>query len=99
MQIAHEAAGYSWAQSDTFRRKLTNGDPETVQVLKTRFIFDATAAGLPNSGAEEIFEQLVFACQQCFNKSHAVAYALIAYQIVWLKANYPGEFEAVTSAF
>ncbi len=99
MQIAHEAAGYSWAQSDTFRRKLTNGDPETVQVLKTRFIFDANTAGLTKTAAEEIFEQLLFACQQCFNKSHAVAYALIAYQIAWLKANYPGEFEAVTSAF
>lgn len=88
MHIAHEIAGLSFAESDLFRRALKKAVPETVTKYKNLFIDGAVNSGVSNTEAKDIYEQVAASNQTCFNKSHAIAFALIAYQSAWLKANF-----------
>jgi len=94
MQIAQVVAGFSLGQADILRRAMGKKKPEEALKMRPRFLEGATANGYPAKDAERVFELLFAFTGYGFNKSHAAAYAIPAYQTIWLKANYPAEFMA-----
>ncbi len=94
MEIARQVAGFSLGEADILRRAMGKKKPEVMAKQKVKFLQGAAAKGSPAGVAEKIFELLVPFAGYGFNKSHAAAYSLIAYQTAYLKANYPAEFMA-----
>ncbi len=93
MQAAQVLAGYSLGGADLLRRAMGKKKPE--EMAKQREIFVKGCAkvnGIPAAKANEIFDLLEKFAGYGFNKSHAAAYAVVAYQTAYLKANYPVEF-------
>ena len=94
LQIARVVAGYSLGQADILRKAMGKKEPSVMAKEKERFVGGAVKKGYARKMAEEIFEKLVPFAGYGFNKSHAAAYAMLAYQTAYLKANYPAEFMA-----
>jgi DNA polymerase-3 subunit alpha len=94
MQIAQVVAGFTLGQADILRRAMGKKKPEEALKMKPRFIEGARAKGYDQKTAESIFELLFAFTGYGFNKSHSAAYAIPAYQTIYLKANYPAEFLA-----
>jgi DNA polymerase III subunit alpha len=94
MQIAQVLSGYSLGGADLLRRAMGKKIKAEMEAQRKAFIDGATARGVSERVAEHIFEQVAKFAGYGFNKSHAAAYALIAYQTAYLKANYPVEFLA-----
>jgi DNA polymerase III subunit alpha len=94
MQIAQVLAGFSLGEADLLRRAMGKKIKAEMAAQRTRFITGAIERGLDKGKADEIFDLLAKFADYGFNKSHAAAYALIAYQTAWFKANYPVEFLA-----
>ncbi len=94
MQAAQVLADYSLASADILRRAMGKKDKKEMEMQKEKFINGASKINIKRPKAEEIFDQISAFAGYGFNKSHAAAYALIAYQCAWLKANYPHEFFA-----
>ena len=99
MQIAQEMAGYSLGEADLLRRAMGKKKPKEMEQQRARFIEGAKKRGVDAGRANEIFELLAKFAGYGFNKSHAAAYALVAYQTAYLKANFPVEFMAATMTF
>ncbi len=89
MHIAHEIAGFTYAQADSFRRALKKSDSKTKLTYKSKFIDGAVSFGLSQPEAADLYDYIALCGQYSFNKSHAVAFAMIAYQTAWLKTNFP----------
>jgi DNA polymerase-3 subunit alpha len=96
MQIAQELSGYSLGSADLLRRAMGKKIKEEMDKQRESFVGGAVAKGVPQSKASQIFELVAKFAGYGFNKSHAAAYALIAYQTAWLKANHPLEFFAAS---
>ncbi|HEX5776525.1 MAG TPA: DNA polymerase III subunit alpha, partial [Caulobacteraceae bacterium] len=96
MQIAQILAGYSLGEADLLRRAMGKKKKEEMDQQKARFVAGATERGVDAVQADSIFELVAKFAGYGFNKSHAAAYALIAYQTAWLKANAPVEFLAAS---
>ena len=96
MQIAQILAGYSLGEADLLRRAMGKKKKEEMDLQKARFVSGASDKGVPAKQSDAIFELVAKFAGYGFNKSHAAAYALIAYQTGWLKANAPAEFFAAT---
>ncbi len=94
MQTAQIIAGYSLGEADILRRIMGKKKVEALEKELTKFIAKAEAKGHTREHAIEIFEYLKPFAGYGFNKSHAVAYSIIAYQTAYLKANYNTEFLA-----
>jgi DNA polymerase-3 subunit alpha len=94
MQIAQVLAGFSLGEADLLRRAMGKKIKAEMAAQRTRFVTGAVERGLDRMKADEIFDLLAKFADYGFNKSHAAAYALIAYQTAWFKANYPAEFLA-----
>ncbi len=94
MQIAQELAGYSLGGADLLRRAMGKKKAEEMQRQREIFVTGAAENGIPKEQAEPIFDLMETFARYGFNKSHSVAYALVAYQTAWLKAHYPAEFMA-----
>ncbi|HAP43226.1 MAG: DNA polymerase III subunit alpha [Spirochaetes bacterium GWD1_61_31] len=94
MQVAQEIAGYSLGRADLLRRAMGKKKLEVLAEEEKPFIEGAIARGYTAAKAKEIFDILVPFAGYGFNKSHAAAYSVLAYQTAWLKANYPAEFMA-----
>jgi len=94
MEIARQVAGFSLGEADILRRAMGKKKADVMAKQKVKFIKGAAAKGYPSGVAEQIFELLVPFAGYGFNKSHAAAYSLLAYQTAYLKANYPAEFMA-----
>jgi len=94
MQIAQILAGYSLGEADLLRRAMGKKKKEEMDQQKARFVSGALEKGVPEAQSGPIFELVAKFAGYGFNKSHAAAYALIAYQTAWLKANCPVEFFA-----
>ncbi len=94
MQAAQVLADYSLASADILRRAMGKKDKKEMDMQKEKFIDGAKKIDIKRSKAEEIFDQISAFAGYGFNKSHAAAYALIAYQCAWLKAHHPHEFFA-----
>lgn len=94
MQIAQILAGYSLGEADLLRRAMGKKKPEEMAKQKARFLEGAAEKGVGKGQAEYIFELVNEFAGYGFNKSHAAAYAVIAYQTAYLRANHPVEFLA-----
>jgi DNA polymerase III subunit alpha len=96
MQIAQVLSGFSLGEADLLRRAMGKKIKKEMAAQKTRFVEGAVANGVDRGRAEYIFELVAKFAGYGFNKSHAAAYALIAYQTAYLKANYSTEFIAAS---
>jgi DNA polymerase-3 subunit alpha len=96
MQIAQILSGYSLGEADLLRRAMGKKIKAEMDAQRDRFVSGAVERGLTKSRADEIFDLLAKFADYGFNKSHAAAYALIAYQTAWFKANYPVDFLAAS---
>lgn len=92
MQIAQEMAGFSLGKADLLRRAMSKKKEKDLILLKDDFIKGAYEKGYTKEISENVYELILKFANYGFNKSHSVAYALIAYQMAYLKANYPLQF-------
>src|SRR6201995_3387989 len=87
MQIAQVLAGYSLGEADLLRRAMGKKIRAEMKAQRDRFVSGAVERGVERGQAEIIFELLERFADYGFNKSHAAAYALVAYQTAYMKAN------------
>ena len=96
MQIDQVLAGYSLAQADQLRRAMGKKIRKEMEAQRKDFVSGSLARGVEPAQTEAIFDLLARFADYGFNKSHAAAYALVAYQTAYMKANYPVEFMAAS---
>jgi DNA polymerase-3 subunit alpha len=94
MQIAVEMAGFTMGEADTLRRAMGKKDRELMAKQKEKFMAGCAERKTSAAKAEKVWELMEKFAGYGFNKSHAAAYALVAYQTAYFKANYPVEFMA-----
>ena len=105
MQIVRDVAGYSLGRSDIMRRAMSKKDQKAMEFERNVFINGleeegvitvpgAVRNGIDRETANAIFDKIAVFAQYAFNKSHAAAYAVVAYQTAYLKCYYPLEFMA-----
>jgi DNA polymerase III subunit alpha len=100
MQIASKMAGFSLGEADLLRRAVSKKQKDTLDRERNHFVQGALKKGYEQSLANDIYDLIVRFANYGFNRSHAVAYSMIAYQLAYLKAHYPLYFMAglLTSA-
>ncbi|MDY8109514.1 DNA polymerase III subunit alpha [Fulvimarina sp. 2208YS6-2-32] len=96
MQIAQVLSGYSLGEADMLRRAMGKKIRAEMDKQRVRFVDGAVERGVTKKKADMIFDLLAKFANYGFNKSHAAAYALVAYQTAYLKANHPTEFLAAS---
>ena len=96
MQVAQELSGYTLGGADLLRRAMGKKIQSEMDEQRQVFVDGAKAKGVPKEKASQIFDQVNMFAGYGFNKSHAAAYALVAYQTAYFKANYPVEFLAAS---
>src|SRR5438270_134367 len=94
LQIARTIAGYSLGHADLLRKAMGKKDAAVMAAERGKFVEGAEANGYDKKKANEIFDYIEPFARYGFNKSHSVAYALVAYQTAWLKVHYPRHFMA-----
>lgn len=106
MQIVRDLAGYTYGRSDLVRRAMSKKKRDVMEQEREYFIHGKNGEdgsvelpgcvrnGIPERAASEIYDQMVSFAEYAFNKSHAAAYAVVAYETAWLKTHYPVEFMA-----
>ncbi|MDP2885616.1 MAG: DNA polymerase III subunit alpha [Ignavibacteria bacterium] len=96
IKIASEIGGLSLAQADLLRRAMGKKDKVLMAKQKKEFMEGAVEKGIDRKSAGEIFDLIEKFASYGFNKSHSVAYSVLAYQTAYLKAHYPAEYMAAT---
>ena len=100
MQAAQILAGYSLGDADLLRRAMGKKVQAEMDAQRERFVEGcAKVSGIDTAKANELFDLIDKFAGYGFNKSHAAAYALLAYQTAWLKTHYPHEFFAASMCF
>ncbi|MEX0758236.1 MAG: DNA polymerase III subunit alpha, partial [Tistlia sp.] len=99
MQIAQELAGYSLGSADLLRRAMGKKIQAEMDAQRASFVEGATAKGVEGRRASSIFDLVNKFAGYGFNKSHAAAYALVAYHTAYMKANHPVEFLAASMTY
>lgn len=104
MQIVRELGGYSLGRADLVRRAMSKKKADVMAEEKHNFVYGiddgeskvdgAIKRGIDEETAVSIFDEMMDFASYAFNKSHAAAYAVVAYQTAWLKCHYPAEFFA-----
>lgn len=102
MQIVRDLAGYSMGRSDLVRRAMSKKKTEVMEKERRNFVYGnpeegvagCVANGIDERIANKIYDEMIDFAKYAFNKSHAAAYAVVAYQTAWLKYYYPVEFMA-----
>lgn len=102
MQIVMELAGYTLGRSDLVRRAMSKKKGDVMQRERQNFVYGNEAENVPGcisrgideKTANKIFDEMIDFAKYAFNKSHAAAYAVVAYQTAYLKCHYPEEFMA-----
>jgi len=92
METAKALSGFTPGEADTLRKAMGKKRLEIMEKFRTKFITGGEKNGVNPKTATKIFDQMAKFAEYGFNKSHSVAYALVAYQTAYLKANYPVEF-------
>ena len=92
MQIATQVAGYSLGESDILRRAISKKEKRIMEEEGAKFIKQAEERGYGRPVAEKIFDLILRFANYGFPRSHAASYAMISYQMAYLKANYPHYF-------
>jgi DNA polymerase-3 subunit alpha len=99
MQIAQTLAGFSLGTADLLRRAMGKKIKKEMEAQRDAFIAGAMARGVSRPQATHVFDLVARFADYGFNKSHAAAYALVAYQTAYMKANHPVEFLAASMSF
>ncbi|WP_295631490.1 DNA polymerase III subunit alpha [Novosphingobium sp.] len=100
MQAAQILSGYSLGDADLLRRAMGKKDQKEMDAQRARFVAGCKdVSGIEQAKASELFDLIDKFAGYGFNKSHAAAYALLAYQTAWLKTHYPHEFYAASMCF
>ena len=94
MQIAQAMAGYSLGEADLLRRAMAKKKVKEMRKHREKFIKGAEGKGIPAEIAAQVFDSIVPFAGYAFNKAHTTAYAILSYQMAYLKAHYPEEFMA-----
>ena len=102
MQIVRDLAGYTLGRSDLLRRAMSKKKGDVMQKERQIFVYGDEATDVPGcvkngideKTANKIYDEMIDFAKYAFNKSHAAAYAVVAYQTAWLKYYYPVEFMA-----
>ena len=102
MQIVMKLAGYDLGRSDLVRRAMSKKKADVMAKERQYFVYGNAELGVPGcvangideKTANKIFDDMTDFAKYAFNKSHAAAYAIVAYQTAWLKCYYPVEFMA-----
>ena len=94
MQIFRDLAGYSLGHADIVRRAMGKKKIDVMNKERVNFIEGAAKNGIDEKSANKIFDEMAEFAKYAFNKSHAAAYAVVAYQTAYLKCHYPEEFMA-----
>ena len=102
MQIVQKLAGYTLGRADLVRRAMSKKKAAVMQQEHQNFVYGNEAEGVPGcisrgiqeNVANKIYDDMIDFAKYAFNKSHAAAYAVVAYQTAWLKYYYPVEFMA-----
>ncbi len=106
MQIVRELGGYSLGRADLVRRAMSKKKTDVMEKERKNFVYGVKATdgtvevegaisrGIDEKTAVSIFDEMMDFAKYAFNKSHAAAYAFVAYQTAWLKCHYPTEFYA-----
>ena len=92
LQIAQILAGYSLGEADLLRRAMGKKNEREMRAQRKRFIAGAVRHKVSEARASTIFDQIVKFAGYGFNKAHAAAYAIVAYQTAWLKTHHPAAF-------
>lgn len=99
MQAAQVLAGYSLGEADLLRRAMGKKIKAEMDAQRERFVTGCAEKQISKAKANELFDLIDKFAGYGFNKSHAAAYALVAYQTAWLKAHHPVEFFAASMCF
>ena len=102
MQIVRDLAGYTWGRSDLVRRAMSKKKGKVMEQERKNFVYGnpeenvpgCIARGIDEKVANKIYDNMIDFAKYAFNKSHAAAYAVVAYQTAYLKYYYPVEFMA-----
>ena len=92
MQVASKIAGYSYSEADVLRRAMSKKKEEIIQKEKNKFMNNAIHLGYDQNLSETIYQVILKFASYGFNRSHSVAYAIIAYRMAYLKVHYPQIF-------
>ena len=92
MQAASEMAGFTLGEADILRRAIGKKNSDAIAAQKEKFVQGALSKGYKQEDAETVYDYIEKFANYGFNKSHAVAYAMLSYQLAYLKANYPTAF-------
>lgn len=92
MQVASQMAGFSLGQADLLRRAMSKKKQATMEGMRNRFITGAVQNSYSKQIAEQVFNYIDQFANYGFNRSHAVAYSKMAYEMAYLKCQYPTEF-------
>ncbi|MDX1383612.1 MAG: DNA polymerase III subunit alpha [Thermoanaerobaculia bacterium] len=94
MQIAVAMAGFTAGEADVLRKAMGKKSPEVMAEQKEKFVAGAEAKGFARAKAKQVWEYIEPFAGYGFNKSHSVAYAMLAYKTAYLKTHYPVAFMA-----
>src|SRR5204862_4582628 len=94
MRISNVLAGFTLGEADLLRKAMGKKNPEVMAKQRGKFLEGAKKRGISEKKAAHIFDLMEHFAGYGFNKSHSTAYALLAYQTAYLKANYPWHFAA-----
>ncbi|MDR0884237.1 MAG: DNA polymerase III subunit alpha [Oscillospiraceae bacterium] len=94
MQVFRDLGGFSYGHSDIVRRAMSKKKHSVLQAERAAFVDGCAKKDIEAHVANGIFDSMTSFASYAFNKSHAAAYALVAYQTAWLKCHYPSEFLA-----
>ncbi len=102
MQIVMKLAGYTLGRSDLVRRAMSKKKADVMAEERANFVYGneeegvegCIRRGIPEDVANHVFDEMIDFAKYAFNKSHAAAYAVVAYQTAWLRCHYPMEFMA-----
>ncbi|WP_101844633.1 DNA polymerase III subunit alpha [Halobacillus sp. Marseille-P3879] len=94
MQVAQKIAGYSLGEADLLRRAVSKKQRMVLEEQQQQFVQQSVKNGFDHAVANQLFEWIVKFSNYGFNRSHAVAYSFISYQLAYIKAHYPSVFMA-----
>lgn len=94
MQVASKLAGYTLNEADILRRAISKKDHQAIEEGRKQFVAGAVQKGYTQEIALEVYGYIERFADYGFNRSHAVAYSKVAYQLAYVKANFPASFYA-----
>ncbi|WP_297722674.1 DNA polymerase III subunit alpha [Intestinimonas sp.] len=102
IEIFRRLAGYTMGQADMVRRAMSKKKRKEIERERQFFIYGdpdrgiagCVANGIPETAAQDIYEEIDAFAEYAFNKAHAVSYAIVCYQTAWFKCHYPREYMA-----